>query len=248
MLAFALTSAAIAQFASKPFIRNAIVNPNHPFSVLSFFYGVDYKDPTASDVLRKGAFVKEMAPFWFDGHKDYDELCKEFVPVIRSAGRHELVEDSWQVSIDGKMAQLILTDQLPRNAFRGNDEAFQYDEIALTIARELSNIALDTAAKTAELEGEFYGPYANNLILALMHSESLSDHEICLEMCEWGQFKAPQMGDWWSNKRDYTLAHTKVIEQFGRYPYRNSKKGRENTPEEAKWLASDDLPIWAKSQ
>jgi uncharacterized protein (DUF924 family) len=39
-----------------------------------------------------------------------------------------------------------------------------------------------------------------------------------------------------------------VVARFGRFPHRNKAMGRESTPEEVKWLASDDVPEWAKSQ
>jgi hypothetical protein len=33
-----------------------------------------------------------------------------------------------------------------------------------------------------------------------------------------------------------------------RYPHRNAQHKRESTPEELEWLASPDLPGWARSQ
>uniref|UniRef100_A0A7S2E428 Uncharacterized protein n=1 Tax=Helicotheca tamesis TaxID=374047 RepID=A0A7S2E428_9STRA len=251
-MAFGLTSAAVTEFASQAFIRNAVTKPRSPISVLSFFYGVDYEDPMSPSILKKGSFANDMGKFWFGGHEDYDKLCKPFSPVIREAGRYELVGDNWQACIDGNMAQLILTDQLSRNAFRGSDEAFQYDGVALSIARELFEVALSSSSPSSSgnvaLEGELYGPYASNIVIALMHSESLLDHDKCLEMVDWGNAECPGMNEFLSYQRIAALEHKEVIERFGRYPHRNTKMGRENTPEETKWLASDDVPGWAKSQ
>ena len=42
--------------------------------------------------------------------------------------------------------------------------------------------------------------------------------------------------------------HRDVVVRFGRYPHRNAKLGRADTAEEAAWLASDEVPGWAKSQ
>ena len=43
--------------------------------------------------------------------------------------------------------------------------------------------------------------------------------------------------------------HTDVVERFGRYPHRNRAMGREDTAEEAEWLADwENLPGWARSQ
>ncbi|KAG8466228.1 hypothetical protein KFE25_001984 [Diacronema lutheri] len=42
--------------------------------------------------------------------------------------------------------------------------------------------------------------------------------------------------------------HMAVVKKFGRYPHRNGVYGRETTPAEAAWLASDEAPGWSKSQ
>ena len=36
---------------------------------------------------------------------------------------------------------------------------------------------------------------------------------------------------------DFAIGHQNVIKRFGRYPTRNKALGRENTPEEAQYLA-----------
>lgn len=38
------------------------------------------------------------------------------------------------------------------------------------------------------------------------------------------------------------------VRKFGRFPHRNAAKGRTSTPDELEWLASPDLPGFAKSQ
>lgn len=42
--------------------------------------------------------------------------------------------------------------------------------------------------------------------------------------------------------------HADVVARFGHFPHRNVARGRDTTPEEAAWLASPDIPSWAKSQ
>jgi len=82
-----------------------------------------------------------------------------------------------------------------------------------------------------------------------MHSECLEDHETCLQVLDWASENSPQLQEWWDNSRGYELEHKQVIDEFGRYPYRNKKKGRESTEKELAWLAKEDeLPVWAKSQ
>jgi len=93
-----------------------------------------------------------MQTFWFGGCPEYDELCKSFCPVIRAVGDKELPDKFWNTSVDGKMSQLILCDQLSRNCFRGADEAFAYDECSLEIARNLAKCKI-LSKEESTLEG-----------------------------------------------------------------------------------------------
>lgn len=189
-----------------------------------------------------------MQKFWFGGGEEYDALCLPFCETIREAGNEQLCDDWWHTTIDGKVSQLILCDQLSRNCFRGDDEAFAYDDCSLGTARSLADGSI-LETKQSDLTGEFYPPYATFVIMAMMHSESSNDHETCLEVLEWASEKAPQLDHWWDGQRKFELEHKEVIDKFGRYPYRNKKKGRESTKEELEWLANvDELPGWAKSQ
>ena len=44
------------------------------------------------------------------------------------------------------------------------------------------------------------------------------------------------------------VEHADAVTRFGHFPHRNEAMGRATTPEEAAYLASPDLPGWAKSQ
>ena len=200
------------------------------------------KSQSAKDILRNGSYIQPMVSFWFRGHADYDELCKKFSPVVREAGNKALQsndEANWE-SIDGKVSQLLLCDQLSRNCFRGTDEAYKYDEISLEIAKDLAVIALSD-------DPDFHAPYTFFVLVACMHSESLEDHKLSWACLEKAKLTCPSVTIWGMQEASL-LQHTTVIEQFGRYPHRNAKRGRESTKEEEEWLNSPDVPGWAKSQ
>uniref|UniRef100_A0A7S4AMF3 Uncharacterized protein n=1 Tax=Pseudo-nitzschia australis TaxID=44445 RepID=A0A7S4AMF3_9STRA len=241
-MAFGLTSAAIAEFAAKPFIRHALACPRKELSVRSFFFGIDCAAPNLPDLLGDGKVEKEMAPFWYSGHEEYDKLCCSFKDVIREAGRNELPTDEEWGTIDGRFARILLCDQLSRNCFRGTEEAFLYDGVALDLAKEMSLEALSSTTSSDKIPGM----YAYILALPLMHSESIPDHELCLDLLKWGKERSPNLN--WELNKGFVLQHTEVLQKFGHYPHRNSKKGRATTPEEENWLASPDCPVWAKSQ
>jgi uncharacterized protein (DUF924 family) len=242
----------LADFSGKNFIQESLRNPSSPTSVLSTMFGVDYHDQ--QDVgrgMRTGHSVLEMRECWFSGCAAFDELCQPFRDVVRAAGQEKLVGPDWNSSIDGKVAQLVLCDQLARGIFRGSQEAFEYDEQSLKLARLLcDNLLKDEKTLIEPLTGEFYPPYLVFLQTALMHSESLEDHTQLTDIVDYADIHSPPiLRDWFLLMRSGGEAHTKVVRRFGRYPHRNAAKGRINTREEDAWLADvDNLPGWAKSQ
>jgi len=248
-MGFGLTAVAVAEYAAKPFVQRALSLPRSEAAVRSFYLGIDCFSSDAPDLLRDGTFENDMGPLWYAGHEDYDKLCQTFSDVVREAGRRELPTDGEWGTVDGRFARILLCDQLSRNCFRGTDEAFQYDDVALELAREMATEALESDSPSSAVpadKNEIYGTYASVLSLPLMHSESLSDHHLGLDLIEWGRKQSPKIK--WEQKKGFLRQHSVVLDQFGRYPHRNGKKGRETTKEEEEWLASEDCPGWAKSQ
>jgi uncharacterized protein (DUF924 family) len=60
--------------------------------------------------------------------------------------------------------------------------------------------------------------------MPLMHSEMPGDHELLIALGRGGDRTARK--------------HRETIVRFGRLPHRNEALGRQNTTEEAAWLAS----------
>jgi uncharacterized protein (DUF924 family) len=236
----------------QDYLREASAKPWSPTSVLSFFFAVNYNDDAQrAHGLRDGHSVLEMREVWFFGPSCFDELCEPFRDVIRAAGKAELAGPEWNSSVDGKVAQLILCDQLSRSAFRGSQEAFANDERSVSLARELSaNLLSDEPAGAARLSGEFFSPYFVFLLTAFMHSERLDDHIQLSRVLDHSDAHSPAiLHEWFGVMRKGSESHTRVVNRFGRYPHRNTALGRTNTEDEAAWLADvDNLPGWAKSQ
>ena len=252
LLAFSLqmnTAMQVSKFAAEDFVKRCMQSPRSPSSVLSFFYGVDCHGTDGQKELREGSCIQPMSSLWYVGGPEYDKLCAPFAPVIREAGQGELVGDEWETTVDGIVAQLVLCDQLSRNAFRGTSEAFEYDETALKHARILTNKVLERPQQVP-LSGEICPPYLTNIVTALMHSEAKDDHGNAIALLNHAKETTPAaLQGWWDGQIKFELDHKQVIDQFGRYPHRNLAKGRENTKEEEAWLADvDNLPGWAKSQ
>ena len=108
-----------------------------------------------------------------------DALCQPFAPVIRElkAQPPTLIGEDWD-SLEGKVAKVLLADQLSRSCFRGTAEAFSYDQIGKKLVREL--VAVDLIEETLKL------PAALLYLLpwALAHSEVLEDLDYARELID----------------------------------------------------------------
>jgi uncharacterized protein (DUF924 family) len=252
----------VSELAAKPFVQRSMVSPNSPESVLSFFFGLDFASPSEDYKLamKDGLPFVAMQDIWYGGGDDYDKMCQAFIPTIRSVvGDPKDLEEKkhdefkvWNGSVDGVMSQVLLCDQLSRNAFRGTEEAFQHDAYGEKYVKQLVQDFLNGNPNSQALPGEIYPPYVSFMVVALMHSENLENMKMAAEVLEESmeRFKDKEVA---MNALKFQIGfledHRSVIERFGRYPHRNSKLGRENTPEEQAWLEDEEnLPQWAKSQ
>lgn len=175
---------------------------------------------TPEDVLTFW-FVDHGREQWFGGGPAFDALCTErFLDTHAAVARGEAWR--WRATADGRLAEIIILDQLSRQIHRGTPKAFASDDMALTLAQEAVAAGHDLAIPH-ERRMFIYLPY--------MHSESLVIHEEALRLHE-------ALGIEEGVK--YELAHQDVLRRFGRYPRRNEALGRVSTPEEIAYCASDE--------
>ena len=129
----------------------------------------------------------------------------------------------WLTHPTGALAYVVLTDQLPRNMWRGEAQAFASDRVALAAAKA----AVDRGSDLAIEE-----PARQFFYLPLMHSECLQDQERCVRLM---LTRMPVTG---ASNLLHARAHRDVIRRFGRFPHRNEALGRSGTPAEMEFLAS----------
>ena len=162
-------------------------------------------------------FDAATRPRWFVRDPAFDaEVVRRLGGLYARALAGEL--DGWRGEARGALALVILLDQFPRNAFRGDARAFASDDRAREITREALARGLDQGLD--EVERVF-------LYLPLEHSESLADQERCCALM--AALEAPI----WL---DYARRHRDVIARFGRFPHRNAALGRASTAEEEAFL------------
>lgn len=154
---------------------------------------------------------------WYAGGDEIDSACLYFVELWQAARDGGL--DHWVDGTVGTLAFLILTDQLPRNMFRGKPDSFATDPLALAAAKTAVANGWDMNAPEPERQF-FYLPYE--------HSEDLADQALCVELI------AARMTD--PELLLHARAHHNIIARFGRFPNRNAALGRASTADEAAFL------------
>ena len=165
---------------------------------------------------------------WFGAAAEVDaQLRDAFGTLAGDAAAGRL--DDWAATPDGRLALILLTDQLPRNLHRGRAAAFSSDERALEAA--LVGLARgDDRALPAVMRVFFYLP--------LEHAEDPALQERAVALFEALERDAPAGGErTFALFTDYARRHRDVIARFGRFPHRNEMLGRESTPEEAAFFA-----------
>lgn len=158
---------------------------------------------------------------WWKKDTDFDEKIRSrFYAVYLKAIHGELFV--WRERPEGRLAEIIIIDQFSRNLFREQKEAFAYDAMALTLSQECIRQSLDQS---------FSPEYKSFLYMPFMHSESKIIHEIAIQL-----FSQPGL----EMNLSFEMKHKKIIDQFGRYPHRNTILGRTSTDEEIAFLQKPD--------
>ena len=162
-------------------------------------------------------FVEHGREDWYSNDPQFDARCAARLgDVYERAIRSELW--SWRETAKGRLAEIILLDQLSRQFNRDSARAFAFDTMALALAQEMVSRGLDTELSVDERLFA-YTPY--------QHSESavIQDESVRL-------FKALGNEDYLA----YAIGHHDVIARFGRFPFRNAALERPSTPQELAYM------------
>ena len=152
------------------------------------------------------------------------KIRQSFGHLWREAANGGLEE--WEATAKGRVAKLILVDQLPRHILRGQKEAFSSDHIGCRLA---DRIARDIGqGEKLHIEDAFI------IAWPWVHCETLDDtyravwwHASLAEAARGTPYQFRALVNRYGAER-----HVAVIQRFGRYPHRNEALGREPTPQE----------------
>ena len=174
---------------------------------------------TPEDIL--AYWLDEIGPDgWYSGGEELDEdIRRRFLDDYQRACDGAL--SLWLTYPSGTLAYIILTDQFPRNMFRGSAKSFAADGIAMAAAKMA--IARGWDQKIDEPARQFF-------YMPLMHSECLVDQDRAVRLI---MTRMPETGE--SNLL-HAKAHREVIRRFGRFPYRNEALGRSTKEAETAFL------------
>lgn len=167
---------------------------------------------------------------WFGEDPVFDlEIQKEFANEVEAASAGRL--DHWAHEPRGRLALILLLDQFRRNIYRNTAKAFAKDKAALKLCVEGAMAKKDKSLSPIE-RVFFYMP--------LQHAESRKVQSKSVEIFNMlAEAVSPTMRETFGTIAQFAELHRDIVEQFGRFPHRNILLGRQNTPEENQYLASD---------
>ncbi|WP_299592344.1 DUF924 family protein [uncultured Microbulbifer sp.] len=196
-----------------------------PADVLHFWFG--------SDALTAEPAAHQRAR-WFLRSDEFDaEIRNRFGSAINSAQTRELAH--WEETIEGRLALILLCDQFTRNIFRGTARAFDGDPLALEISQAM--VRNNQQCQLGLHQRAFVGMPLEHSELVEVQAQSVAyfDHlrnSYPADSPDMSADSAKAAADYYR----FAVAHQKVIEEFGRYPHRNTALERKNTPQEQEWL------------
>jgi uncharacterized protein (DUF924 family) len=174
--------------------------------------------------------IDHRMEMWFSEDPVFDhEIEKEFADDVSAACEGNL--DHWAAEPRGRLALIILIDQFRRNIYRNTAEAFSKDKLALKLCVEGAMEKKD-AGLTPIQRVFFYMP--------LQHAESSKVQAKSLALYNrLAEIVSPTYRETFLTVAQFAELHKDIIDQFGRFPHRNKLLNREDTEQEAEYLAGD---------
>lgn len=168
-------------------------------------------------------FWRQAGPArWFARDVALDRaITEQHEDAHKAAARGALA--AWEQDAMGALALLLLTDQFPRNLYRGSAHAFATDAMARQVADRALARGFDRITELP-LRQFFYLPFQH-------HEDDASQHRSVTLYEALAAAGGGQQG------LDYARLHADLIARFGRFPHRNVVMGRLSTPEEQAYLA-----------
>lgn len=193
------------------------MTPTKPWSdILEYWFGTSSED---------GGFDTSKNALWWGKSAEADAFVKAtFGERIEQAAAGQL---HWSGEARGRLALVVLIDQMRRNAYRDDPAMYAAD----TVARGLVLKGLET-----RVDLELDPIHRLFFYLPLEHSEDLQHQERAVQLCSELAESVSAQRDSYAYFGKYAIQHRDIIARFGRFPHRNAILGRSSTPEELAFL------------
>jgi uncharacterized protein (DUF924 family) len=193
--------------------------------VLDYWFG---------DLDHTPRYFSERNRLWFGGGEQVDgEIRERFAGDLRLAVEGRLAD--WEATPRGSLALIVLLDQFSLNLYREQPPSYLQSALAIPLTGRLVEQGLIWTLTPAERVFAY---------LPLEHSEKLEDQDRSVALFEdLARAAPPSLRSAMLSYLDYAERHRRVVQRFGRFPDRNEVFGRQSTPEELRFLASDEAPF-----
>jgi uncharacterized protein (DUF924 family) len=191
------------------------MEPASPDAVIRFWLGAPSDPPLARSAR------------WWTKDAAFDREVRERFEAVMEAGvRGDLAP--WRTTPEGRLALVVLFDQLSRNMFRGTPRAFAQDPLARDLALAAFEAGDDRLHSTVAV-GFLLMPFEHAEDLALQRRAVAGFEKLAAEA-------EPELREYLASQLDYARRHLAIIERFGRFPHRNGILGRPSTGDEIAFL------------
>ncbi len=189
-----------------------------PTEIIDFWFGRDTDD---------AAVAKKQAGLWWSKDAQVDAQIKQrFEATLLAATSGSL--DAWTETAFGRLALILLSDQLPRNMYRNTPQSFAFDTLASNWCK--SGLEQQVDQQLRPIQRVFY-------YLPLEHSESLDDQQLSVELfTRLAASVPPSVQSIFDGYLEFARKHLVIIERFGRFPHRNAILQRSSSAEEQTFL------------
>lgn len=187
--------------------------------LLDFWFGDD-----ADDVTR----ARRQSSLWWGKSSETDALIqRRFGELAEAAATGKL--DDWAEVPAGRLALILLLDQVPRNIHRGTPAAFAQDAKARELC--LKGLVLGADKGLSPLGRVFF-------YLPLEHAESGEQQARSVALFEAlaAEQASSEARDTFEGFADFARRHRVIVDRFGRFPHRNAILGRPDQGEETAFL------------
>jgi len=131
------------------------------------------------------------------------------------------------------LSVVLLADSFPRCMYRGQPQAFNFNESACVLAYAAMSEGAEEALDPVE-RCWLYAP--------LLHSENSTNQRIAYHKAYLNLHSSPPVyRGFLSSYLRYAWRHRDIVQRFGRFPSRNAAQGRPSTPAEVEFLKHRSL-------